>query len=115
MVKDYYTNKNGFQLIDFMVKKNKISEEVGSNGFTIEEGFLTLNAVKYAVRAGMKENETFERDMEKFNDYVEALVKCGYERDMIIKTINGYKHGFLEWNGTNEYIEELFTGGSWIA
>lgn len=115
MAKDYYTNKNGFQLIDFMVQKNKISEGFGSNCFTIEEGFLTLNAVKYAVRAGMKENETFEKDMEKFNDYVEALEACGYDREEVVKTINGYKQGFLEWDGTDEYIEELFKGGNWIA
>jgi hypothetical protein len=115
MAKKYYTNKNGFQLIDFMVQKNKISEGVGSNGFTIEEGFLTLNAVKYAVRAGMKENETFEKDIGKFNDYVDALEACGYDREEVVKTINGYKQGFLEWNGTDEYIEELFKGGNWIA
>lgn len=115
MAKDYYTNKNGFQLIDFMVQKNKISEGVGSNCFTIEEGFLTLNAVKYAVRAGMKENETFEKDMEKFNDYVEALEACGYDREEVVKTINGYKQGFLEWDGTDEYIDDLFKGGNWIA
>lgn len=115
MAKDYYTNKNGFQLIEFMIKKNEVSEEVESNGFTVEEGFLTLNAVKYAVRAGMKEGESFEKDMQKFNDYVDALEGCGYDRDMIVKTINGYKQGFLEWDGSRAYIEELFKGGNWIA
>ena len=115
MAKDYYTNKNGFQLIDFMVRKNPISERACSGNFTVEEGFFTLNAVKYAIRAGMKEGETFEKDMKKFNDYVEALVECGYERTEIIQTINGYKQAFIEWDGTDEYIDDLFKGGNWIA
>lgn len=115
MAKNYYTNKNGFQLIDFMVQKNKISEAVDSNCFTIEEGFFTLSAVKYAVRAGMKEGESFEKDMEKFNDYVDALEALGFDREEVIKTINGYKQGFIEWDGTDEYIEELFKEGNWIA
>lgn len=115
MAKDYYTNKNGFQLIDFMVRKNPISEHACSDNFTVEEGFFALNAVKYAIRAGMKEGETFEKDTEKFNDYVEALVKCGYYRTGVIQTINGYKQAFLEWDGTDEYINDLFKGGNWIA
>lgn len=115
MAKDYYTNKNGFQLIDFMVQKNAVSQNAHSDNFTVEEGFMTLCAVKYAIRAGMKEGETFEKDMEKFNDYVEALEDCGYDREEVVKTINGYKQGFLEWDGSRAYIEELFKGGNWIA
>lgn len=115
MAKDYYTNKNGFQLIDFMKRKSPISEMVRSDNFTVEEGFFTLSAVKYAVRAGMKEGESFEKDMEKFNDYIDALEALGFDREEVIKTINGYKQGFLEWDGTDEYIEELFKGGNWIA
>lgn len=115
MAKDYYTNKNGFQLLDFMVRKNKFSQMAQSDNFTVEEGFLTLNAVKYAIRAGLKEGATFADDMQKFSDYVEALVKLGYDRAMIIKTINGYADAFKEWDGTDEYLDKLFTGGNWIA
>lgn len=115
MAKDYYTNKNGFQLIDFMKRKSPISEMVGSDNFTVEEGFFTLSAVKYAVRAGMKEGESFEKDMEKFNDYVDALEALGFDREEVVMTINGYKNSFLEWDGTDEYIEKQFTGGNWIA
>ena len=115
MAKDYYTNAQGFQLLDFMVRKNKFSEQACSDNFTVEEGFLTLNGVKYAIRAGLKEGATFADDMQKFSDYVEALVKLDYDRDMIIKTINGYADAFKEWDGTDEYLEELFEGGRWIA
>ena len=115
MAKDYYMNAQGFQLLDFMMRKNKFSQEACSTFFTVEEGFLTLNAVKYAIRAGLKEGATFADDMQKFSDYVEALVKLDYDRDEIVKTVNGYADAFKEWDGTDEYLEELFTGGKWIV
>lgn len=106
--KDYYANAQGLQLRDFLKEMSRSQTEHQGDIYTMEEGFFFLNAVKYKVRAGLKENSTFEDDMVKYRDYKDDLNELGYPDEMLDPVINNYVDAFHAWAGQTEEEFETF-------
>lgn len=99
MAKDYYANKHGLQLQDFLVKFSDRQFETNSYYFTMSQGFFTLNALKYKVRAGKKEGNSYEQDMQKVEDYILLNEKVGYPRYEVELMLEKLVLSFEEWEG----------------
>lgn len=100
MTKTYYANAQGFQLKDFMKEMHKIGCKRDGEIYSMEEGFFFLNAVKYKVRAGLKDESTFNEDMAKNKDYIEDLKSITETPvEIILDSINFYVNAFYVWNG----------------
>lgn len=112
ITKDYYANAQGFQLRDFMKQMSRYQTEQDSDIYTMEEGFFFLNVVKYKIRAGLKENSTFEGDITKYRDYKDDLNELGYSDETLDPVINNYVAAFHAWNGQTE--EEFETFIEWV-
>lgn len=97
--KDYYANKNGFQLREFITEIHK--SEIRNNNFrwTTPQGFYALNALKYIVRAGKKTGNDFTEDMKKADDYLKLGETVGFPRYEIELYVDRAKAMFDEWNG----------------
>ncbi len=111
--KDYYANEHGFQLRDFMKQMHKIAERFGCKIYSMEDGFFFLNAVKYKVRAGLKDENTFQDDMIKYKDYLDDLEELGVDRDMLLDSASDYVNRFYAWEGQTgeEFIEFMESFG----
>lgn len=108
ITKDYYANEHGFQLRDYMKECAKMANDWGNEIYSMEEGFFFLNAIKYKVRAGLKEKNTFEKDLEKYNDYVSDLLELGVSLEMIEEAVKDYTERFYAWEGqTDEDFDEF--------
>lgn len=112
ITKDYYANAQGLQLRAFMKQMSRYQTEQMSDIYTMEEGFFFLNVVKYKIRAGLKENSTFEDDMTKYRDYKDDLNELGYSDETLDPVINNYVDAFHAWNGQTDedftlFIEEV--------
>lgn len=106
--KDYYANKHGFQLRDYMKECAKIAPNWGNEIYSMEEGFFFLNAIKYKVRAGLKEENSFGSDLEKYSDYVDDLLELGVSLEIIEEAVKDYTERFYAWEGqTDEEFEEF--------
>lgn len=108
ITKNYYANAQGLQLRDFMKEMSRYMDDHGGGVYTIEEGFFLLNAVKYKVRAGLKENNSFEKDMEKYKDYKNDIIELGYPENYVVHAINCYVDTFHKWKGERGYKFENF-------
>lgn len=97
--KDYYANKNGFQLREFITEIHKSETRNNNYRWTTPQGFYALNALKYIVRAGNKPQVDLEDDMKKYNDYIELGETVGFPRYEIELYVTRAKAIFDEWNG----------------
>lgn len=99
ITKDYYANAKGYQLRDFMREMSDYMEFDGGSLYTLEEGFFFLNAVKYKIRAGLKKDNSFKKDMEKYKDYKKDLEELGWEKIVIDEGVSNYADAFHKYNG----------------
>ena len=107
MAQDYYANKYGIQLEEFLVWESDLDLEFRQYNSTTGQGFALTNALKYSVRAGKKPNEPFEKDMGKYNDYINMAVKMGFERSEAEDWIALQKSIFEEFKGRKAELEEI--------
>ena len=54
MAKEYYANKYGIQLEEFLIWVSEWDLQLERYNFTTGQGFALTNALKYSVRAGKK-------------------------------------------------------------
>lgn len=106
MAKEYYANKYGIQLEEFLIWGSEVSD-FWQYIFTTGQGFALTNALKYSVRAGKKPNEPFEKDMGKYNDYIEMAVKMSFERSEAEDWVALQKSIFEEFKGRKVELEEI--------
>lgn len=99
MAQDYYTNKYGIQLEEFLIWGYEHDLIFPKYNFTTGQGFVLINALKYLVRAGKKPNEPFEKDMGKYNYYINTAVKMGFERSEAEKWVALQKSIFEDFKG----------------
>lgn len=111
ITKDYYANAQGYQLRDFMKEMANYMDYHKGDIYTLEEGFFLLNAVKYKIRAGLKKDNSFKKDMEKYKDYRKSLEEIYWSENMIDACINDYVNTFHKYDGQKggefvKFIEE---------
>ena len=99
MAQDYYANKYGIQLEEFLIW--------GSEWDLKFWHFALTNALKYSVRAGKKPNEPYEKDMGKYNDYINMAVLMGFERSEAEDWVALQKSIFEEFKGRKAELEEI--------
>ena len=58
MAQEYYANKYGIQLEEFLIWGSEWDLKFWQYNFTTGQGFALTNALKYLVRAGKKPNES---------------------------------------------------------
>lgn len=111
--KDYYANEKGHQLRDFMKQMHALAGCYSMEIYSLEDGFFFLNAVKYKVRAGLKDENTFQDDMTKYKDYLDDLEELGVNRDMLLDSASDYVNRFYAWGGQtgSEFIEFMDSFG----
>jgi len=107
MAKEYYTNKYGIQLEEFLIWGSEWDLKFWQYNFTIGQGFALTNALKYSVRAGKKPNEPFEKDMGKYNDYINMAILMGFERSEAEEWVALQKSIFEEFKGRKVELEEI--------
>lgn len=107
MAKEYYANKYGIQLEEFLIWDSEWHIKFWEYNFTTGQGFALTNALKYSVRAGKKPNEPFEKDMGKYNDYIDMAVKMGFERSEAEDWVALQKSIFEKFKGRKAELEEL--------
>lgn len=107
MAQDYYANKYGIQLEEFLIWSSEWDLKFWQYNFTTGQGFALTNALKYIVRAGKKPNEPYEKDMGKYNDYINMAVKIGFERVEAESWVALQKSIFEEFKGRKAELEEL--------
>lgn len=107
MAQDYYANKYGIQLEEFLIWGSEWDLKFWQYNFTTGLGFALTNALKYIVRAGKKPNEPYEKDMGKYNDYINMAVKMGFERVEAESWVALQKSIFEEFKGRKAELEEL--------
>ena len=73
MAQEYYANKYGIQLEEFLIWGSEWDLKFWQYNFTTGQGFALTNALKYLVRAGKKEGESYEKDMGKYVDYIRKI------------------------------------------
>ena len=98
-MKDYYANQHGVQLQDFLVAFSDWQLKTWNYNFTMPQGFFLLNALKYKVRAGKKEDNTLESDLQKLEDYINLAVKSGFERGEVEERLKVMYETFEKWDG----------------
>jgi hypothetical protein len=81
MAQEYYANKYGIQLEEFLIWRSEWDLKFWQYNFTTGQGFALTNALKCSVRAGKKPNEPYEKDMGKYNDYINMAVLMGFEKE----------------------------------
>lgn len=99
ITKYYYANAQGYQLRDFMKEMSNYMENNEWDVYTLEEGFFFLNAVKYKIRAGLKEDNSFKKDTEKYKDYKKSLEELGWNKTCIDMCVNDYVDAFHKYDG----------------
>ena len=69
----HYTNEHGVELNEYL-----------KHNFNYEElvGWYTMQVLKYLVRAGKKEGESYDKDYNKALDYAEELAKLIKENEL---------------------------------
>lgn len=97
--KDYYANKNGFQLKDFLVEVHKSEMRNNNYYYTTPQGFYVLNALKYTVRAGKKVGNDFEDDTKKAHDYIAMGEDVGFPRYEMELYLDVLTETFYNWQG----------------
>lgn len=107
MAQDYYANKYGIQLEEFLIWGSEWDLKFWRYNFTTGQGFALTNALKYAIRAGKKPNEPYEKDMGKYNDYINMSVKMGFERSEAKDWVALQKSIFEEFKGRKAELEEF--------
>lgn len=107
MAQDYYANKYGIQLEEFLIWGSEWDLKFWQYNFTTGQGFALTNALKYSVRAGKKPNEPFEKDTGKYNDYIDMAVKMGFERSEAEDWVTLQKSIFEEFKGRKAELEEI--------
>jgi len=107
MAKEYYANKYGIQLEEFLIWGSEWDLKFWKYNFTTGQGFALTNALKYSVRAGKKPNEPFEKDMGKYNDYINMAVLMGFERSEAEEWVALQKSIFEEFKGRKVELEEI--------
>lgn len=107
MAQDYYTNKYGIQLEEFLIWGYEQHLRFPQYNFTTGQGFALTNALKYSVRAGKKPNEPYEKDMGKYNDYINMAVLMGFERSEAEGWVALQKSIFEEFKGRKAELEEI--------
>lgn len=107
MAQDYYANKYGIQLQEFLIWGSEWDLKFWKYNFTTGQGFALTNALKYAVRAGKKPDEPFEKDMGKYNDYINMAVKMGFDKQEAEDWVALQKSIFEEFKGRKAELEEL--------
>nr|DAL34144.1 MAG TPA_asm: nucelotide kinase [Caudoviricetes sp.] len=107
MAQDYYANKHGIQLEEFLIYGSNWDLKFWQYNFTTGQGFALTNALKYAVRAGKKPNEPFEKDMGKYNDYINMAEQMGIEKEYAENWVALQKSVFDDFKGRKAELEEL--------
>lgn len=107
MAQEYYANKYVIQLEEFLIWGSEWDLKFWQYNFTTGQGFALTNALKYSVRAGKKPNEPYEKDMGKYNDYIEMAVKMGFERSEAEDWVALQKSIFEKFKGRKAELEEL--------
>ncbi len=107
MTQDYYANKHGIQLEEFLIYGSNWDLKFWQYNFTTGQGFALTNALKYAVRAGKKPNEPFEKDMGKYNDYINMAEQMRIEKEYAENWVALQKSVFEEFKGRKAELEEL--------
>lgn len=107
MAQEYYANKYGIQLEEFLIWGSEWHIKFWEYNFTAGQGFALTNALKYSVRAGKKPNEPFEKDMGKYNDYIDMTVKMGFKQVEAENWVALQKSIFEEFKGRKAELEEI--------
>lgn len=107
MAQDYYANKYGIQLEEFLVWSSNWDLKFWKYNYTTGQGFALTNALKYLVRAGKKPNEPYEKDMGKYTDYINMAVKMGFKHDEAETWVSYQKSIFEEFEGTEKEMEKM--------
>ena len=93
----HYANKYGVELNEYL-----------KHNFNYEElvGWYTMQVLKYLVRAGKKEGESYDKDRNKASDYAEELANLSnenelteYTTDDIMGLIQELADDFERWEG----------------
>ena len=100
MAQDYYANKYGIQLEEFLIWGSEWDLKFWKYNFTTGQGFALTNALKYTVRAGKKPDEPYEKD-------IDMAVKMGFERSEAEDWVALQKSIFEEFKGRKAELEEL--------
>lgn len=79
MAQEYYANQYGVQLEEYLIWLSNYDLENFNYNYTTGQGFALTNALKYIVRAGKKPNEPYEKDMQKYEDYIAMAKKMGFD------------------------------------
>ena len=93
----HYANKYGVELNEYLKHNFNYEELVGWN---------TMQVLKYLVRAGKKEGESYDKDRNKALDYAKELANLSnenelteYTTDDIMGFIQGIADDFKQWKG----------------
>ena len=93
----YYANKYGIELKEYLKHNFNYEELVGWN---------TMQVLKYLVRAGKKEGESYDKDHNKALDYAKELANLSnenelteYTTDDIMGFIQDIANDFERWEG----------------
>lgn len=86
----HYVNKYGQQLKHFMIEK-----------FSLEEykTWCKLNAFKYQSRAGKKEGNSFLKDLNKRDDYINEVFETETMRQFLTEDLRDLANEFEFWEG----------------
>lgn len=103
----YYTNEYGVELNEYL-----------KHHFSYEElaGWFTMQVLKYLVRAGKKEGESYDKDRNKALDYAGELANLRNENELTEYTaddIMGFAQDiaddFKQWKGERNNFKSEFT------
>ena len=93
----HYTNEYGVELNEYLKHKFNYEELVG---------WYTMQVLKYLVRAGKKEGESYDKDYKKALDYAKELANLSNENKLTYYTtedIMGFAQDiaddFKQWKG----------------
>ena len=93
----HYVNKYGVELNEYLKHNFNYEELVGWN---------TMQVLKYLVRAGKKEGESYDKDRNKALDYAKELANLSNENELteytaedIIGFIQDIADDFKQWKG----------------
>lgn len=93
----HYANEYGVELNEYLKHNFKYEELVG---------WYTMQVLKYLVRAGKKEGESYDKDHNKALDYAKELANLSnknelteYTTDDIMGFIQDIADDFKQWEG----------------
>ena len=93
----HYANEYGIELNEYLKHNFNYEELVGWN---------TMQVLKYLVRAGKKEGESYDKDHKKALDYAKELANLSNENELteytaedIIGFIQDIADDFKQWKG----------------